>query len=86
MGDAAFDTDPHGFDRLFRSGLDTAEIANRTGCAEAHVANTLHRMREARAVQAAAHGAPSDPTSLYALALRKGYAPSEARFLSGDAA
>lgn len=93
MGDAAFDTDPHGFDRLFRSGLDTAEIASRTGCAEAYVANSLHRLREARMAPdppaAAAdaprprkttpkHDVPDHLKSLYALARRKGFAPPEA--------
>ena len=85
MGAPALDTDPHGFDRLFRSGLDTAQIAVRTGCAEAYVANALHRLREARMAPAANDCAPAppcvdpnDPQALYRLARRKGFSVAEA--------
>lgn len=93
MGEPALDTDPHGFGRLFRSGLDTAQIASRTGCAEAVVVNVLHRSRQARfspvapaandaapprARRAPIPAAPNSLKSLYALARRKGFSQAEA--------
>jgi DNA-directed RNA polymerase specialized sigma24 family protein len=38
---------------LFKSGLRTDEIAQRMGCTEAAVANSLHRWRELRRLEAA---------------------------------
>jgi hypothetical protein len=39
---------------LFDSGLRTDEIADRLGCKEAAVANSLHRWREFRRLESAA--------------------------------